>query len=296
MDGVLRVEPFRSLPARLRHEYRSRRTGVLGLVAGSDLRRLVERTGRTVPVPPEGVVLTAKLGELLGLRVGDTLTVEMLEGARRTGTVPVSGFVDELLGLSAYMDARALARLAGEGPTWSGAFLLVDPLGAARLYAQLKRTPGVAGVGSRDAALASFEATLQQSIGLMTSILVGCAVAIAFAMVYNSARIALSERGRELASLRVLGFTRGETAGLLLGEQALLTLVAVPLGLALGYGFCATLVANYQWEFFRLPLVLTRETYAFATGVVLVAATLSALAVRRRLNRLDLVAVLKTRE
>jgi putative ABC transport system permease protein len=200
------------------------------------------------------------------------------------------------MGLGAYMDRRALNRLVREGASESGAFLRVDPLAAPRLHDRLKRLPAVAGVASRDAAFASYTATLAQSIGVVTTILVGFAGALALATVYNIARIALSERARELASLRVLGFTRLEISVMLLGEQAVLTVAGIVAGLAMGYGFCAMMSGLYQWELFRIPLVVSGETYAFAIGVVLSAAALSALVVRRRLDRLDLIGVLKTRE
>jgi putative ABC transport system permease protein len=247
-------------------------------------------------LPPEGVVLTAKLGEILRVGPGDTITIEVLEGTRPVRRAAVAGLVDELLGLSAYMDRRALNRLLREGGTLSGAWLRVDPVAAAALYGRLKRLPSVAGVASRDAALASFEATLAESIGIMTAILVGFAGALAVAMVYNAARVALSERARELASLRVLGFTRGEISLMLLGEQGLLTLAGNAVGLAMGYGFCAVLSGLYQWELFRFPLIVSAQTYAFAVVVVLGAAAASGVLIRRRLDRLDLVAVLKTRE
>jgi putative ABC transport system permease protein len=296
LPGVERVEAFRSVSVRLVAGHRRRRTALLGLEPGGELRQLVGRGLVVSPLPPDGVTLTAKLGEILGVAPGDTLTLEVLEGARQVRRVPVAGFVDELLGLSAYMDQRALNRLLFEGNTLSGAFLRVDPREAAGLYARLKRLPGVAGVSSRDATLASFEATLAQSIGIMTAILVGFAGALAVAMVYNSARIALSERARELASLRVLGFTRGETAGMLLWEQVTLTAAGLAVGLVLGYQFCRILSALYQWELFRIPLVVSARTYAYSIAVILGAAVASALLVRRRINRLDLVAVLKTRE
>ena len=296
LPGVLRVETYRSVPARLRAGHRSRRAAVLGLEGSGDLRRLVGRDYAVTPVPPEGVVLTAKLGEILRVGPADTLTVEVLEGARPVRRVVITGVVDELLGLSAYMDEHALNRLMAEGNTLSGAFLAVDPDAAPALYERLKRLPRVAGVASRDAALASFEATLARSIGVMTTILVGFAGALAVAMVYNAARIALSERGRELASLRVLGFSRGEVAVMLLGEQAVLALAGIGVGLGLGYGFCVLLAGLYQWELFRIPLFVSGQTYGFAIAVIVVAAAGSGLLVRRRLDRLDLVAVLKTRE
>jgi putative ABC transport system permease protein len=296
LPGVLRAEPFRTVSVRLRAGHRSRRTALLGLEESGELRQLIGRRLVPVALPSDGVVLTAKLGEILHVSPGDTLTVEVLEGARPVRRVAVAGFVDELLGLSAYMEQHALNRLLAEGNTLSGALLRVDPFAAPALYGRLKRLPGVAGTSSRNATLASFEATLAESIGIMTTILVGFAGGLAVAMVYNAARIALSERARELASLRVLGFTRGEVAAMLLGEQAVLIVGGIAAGLALGYQLCRVLSGLYQWELFRIPLVVSPETYAFAVTVILIAALGTALLVRRRLDRLDLVAVLKTRE
>jgi putative ABC transport system permease protein len=296
LPGVLRAETFRAVPVRLRSQHRSRRVALLGLDPGGELRRLVGRDRRSLPLPPDGLVLTAKLAEVLRIAPGDTVSVEVLEGARPVRGVAVAGVVDELFGLNAYMDARAAHRLLREGGTVSGAFLRTDPRATAALYRQLKRMPVVGGVSSRDAALASFESTLARSVGIVTAILVGSAGALAVGMVYNAARIALSERGRELASLRVLGFTRAEVALMLLGEQALLTVLGIGAGLALGYGIAVVVAGLYQWELFRFPIVVTGRTYLFAAGVVLAAAIASALLVRRRINRLDLVAVLKTRE
>ncbi|MBI4501106.1 MAG: FtsX-like permease family protein [Gemmatimonadetes bacterium] len=296
LPGVLHAEPFRLAPARLRFAHRSRRVGLLGLPQDGQLRRMIDRSRRIVALPAEGLVLTRKLGEILGVRPGDTLAVEFLEGDRATRAVVVSGFVDEMVGISAYMSGRALHRLVREGGTVSGAFLMVDALAQDSLFGLLKRMPAVGGTVSRDATLASFEQTLQQSIGITMTILVGFAAAIAFAMVYNAARIALSERGRELASLRVLGFTRREVTTMLLGEQAVLTVAAIPMGLTLGYLIAVKLAGLYQWELFRVPLIISRFTYAYAVVTVAIAAILSGVGVRRRLNRLDLVQVLKTRE
>jgi putative ABC transport system permease protein len=296
LPGVLRAEAFRIVPVRLRAGHRSRRTGLMGLESSGGMRRLLDRDLEEVALPPEGIVLTAKLAEVLEVSPGDTVTVEVLEGKRPIRDVRVSGTVDELVGLSAYMHRDALHRLLQEGTSVSGALLAVDANAAPALYATLKRLPAVGGVMQREVALRSFEETLGRSMGVFTTVLVGFACVIAVAIVYNAARVALSERGRELASLRVLGFTRGEVAVMLLGEQAFLLLLGVPAGLLLGYAGCAALAAAYQWELFRLPLVLSRATYAFTLAVLLLAAVATGLLVRRRLNRLDLVEVLKTRE
>jgi putative ABC transport system permease protein len=296
LPGVLRAEPFRSAPVRLRAAHRSRRVALLGLAESGELRQLLTRDLARVTLPPEGLLLTGKLAEILEVSPGDTLTVEVLEGSRATRRVVVGGTVDELLGLSAYMDRQALDRLLREAGTASGAFLRTDPAEAAALNERLKQLPGVAGASNREATLASFRATLARSIGMVTTVLLGFAGSLAIAMIYNTARIALSERARDLASLRVLGFTQGEVSFMLLGEQATLTGAGIAAGLLLGYGLCAILSGLYQWELFRIPLVLSTSTYAFAVAVVLAAAAVSALLVRHRLVRLDLVAVLKSRE
>ncbi|RIL03488.1 MAG: ABC transporter permease [Proteobacteria bacterium] len=296
LEGVLRAEPFRVVPARLRHAHATRRVPLFGLPPGAELRRIVDAEGGVLPVPPAGVVLTAKLAEILGVAPGDALTVEVLEQDRPVRRVRVAGVAEELIGLNAYMDAGALHRLMREGDTVSGAFLRVDARFADSLNAELKRMPAVAGATTRLAALRGYEETLARSLGVFTTVLVGFAAVIAAAMVYNAARIALSERGRELASLRVLGFTRGEVSLLLLGEQAAVTLLAIPLGFAIGHRLCALLAGAYQWELFRMPLVISLRTHVFAIAVVGVSALVSAAIVRRRIDRLDLVAVLKTRE
>jgi putative ABC transport system permease protein len=296
LPGVLRTESFRSVAVRLRSAHRTYRSAIIGLDPSGELRRLVDRHLHTLDLPPDGVILTAKLAEILGVTPGQRLIVEVLEGARPIRQVPMVGVIDELVGVAAYMDIAALNRLLQEERTTSGAYLMVDAQQLALLHARLKRLPAVAGVSLRRAALVSFESTVAESLGIFTSILTVFACIIAFGVVYNAARIALAERGRELASLRVLGFTRTEIAVILFGEQAVLTCAAIPLGFALGWGFCALMPRFYDSELYRLPLVVSRTTYGFACVVITVAACLSALAVWRRLEQLDLIAVLKTSE
>jgi putative ABC transport system permease protein len=296
LPGVLRAEVFRTVPARLRFEHRTYRVGILGLEPGTELRRLLDRHLQPIYLPPDGVVLTTTLAEILGVKQGDILTLEILEAARPIRTVPVVGLVDELIGVSAYMEIHALNRLMREGGTVSGAYLAADALQIDRLYAKLKRIPAVTGVSVRQMAIARFEATIAGSLGIFTAVMTIFACIIAFGVVYNAARIALSERSRELATLRVIGFTQAEVAVVLLGEQAVLTLAAIPLGLAMGYGISALLSLAFTSELYRFPLAITNATYAFAVISILIAAIISGAIVSRQLSDLDLVAVLKTKE
>ena len=296
LEGVLQVEPYREVAATLRYGHRSRRVAVLGLEPGGELRRPVDVRLRPVDLPPDGLLLTTKLAEVLGVRAGDTVTVEVLEESRPTRQAVVSALTDEPVGMGAYMQSSALHALMREGDTVSGAYLKVDPLAAPDLYAKLKRMPSISGVAVKSAMLASFWKTFGESIWISTAILVGFATVIAFGIVYNGARIALSERGHELACLRVLGFTRAEIGGILLGEQGLLTALAIPAGFTLGFGFSALLSRFFSRELFRLPLVVNGGTYAFAAIVICVAAVLSAAVVAQRLRHMDLTEALKSQE
>ncbi|MBK5186828.1 MAG: FtsX-like permease family protein [Gemmatimonadaceae bacterium] len=296
LPGVLAAEPLRVVPVRLRHAQHERRTAILALAPTGELHRIVGASGDVQAPPDNGLVLTTQLADMLGARVGDIIEVHVLEGKRRVYEAPLSGTVDELVGTSAYMSAGGLDAMLGEGDAVTGAYLSVDPLGAATLYDRLKRLPAVSGVVVRKAAIESFDRTVAESFRIALVTVIVFATIIAFGVVYNGARTALSERGRELASLRVLGFTRGETAAMLLGEQAILTGLAMPLGMGIGYGLSAFMVVAYKSDLFRLPLVVSSASYLFSVFVIATAAAMSAGIVRRRIDHLDLVQVLKTRE
>jgi putative ABC transport system permease protein len=296
LPGVLQIEPMRAVPARLRAGFRDRTVSILGVLADARLNRIVDLAGRVHVLPPAGLVLSETLARVLDVHPGERVRVEVLEGRRPTLLVPVTGTVDDAMGLSAYMEIGMLHRLLREGETLSGAYLDVDPTALSRLYRVLKETPAVAGVTLTEAARRNFRDTMAQNLSLTISMNVFFAGIIAFGVIYNAARISLAERSRELASLRVLGFTRGEISLILLGELAALTLAAVPFGVAIGYGLCVLIATSFNSEVYRVPLVVSSRMAAWATLATLAAAAVSGLVVRRRLDRLDLVAVLKVRE
>ena len=297
LPGVRHVEGFRDVAANLRfgrHHYRS---AVYGIEPEGRLHRSLDSGLRPVAVPPDGIVLTDHLANtILRVKPGDRLTVEVLEGRRQVIEVPVLGITKQYLGVSAYMRRDSLNTLLREGDVVSGAYLAHEPEAAAGLYARLHGRPRVLGMVAHAAAIRSFYATLGEFVLFFNMVATLLAATIAFGVVYNSARIALSERSRELASLRVLGFTRGEIAYILLGELASLTLAAIPLGFLVGAGLCGILVVVFESDLYRLPLVLEPYNFALGATVVAVSALVSGLLVWYRLGRLDLVGVLKTRE
>jgi putative ABC transport system permease protein len=296
LPGVMRVEPLRAAATQFHFGHRSRRVGVLGLAADGHLYRLLDEQGRPVTLPPDGLLLSSKLAELLEVRVGDSVRVEVLEGDQPVREVPVSALITEYGGINAYMELAALNRLLREGRTLTGALLSVQGDRTDELYQTLKDTPRVSGVMIKAAAVSSFRDTIAENLGMMIFFNTAFAMVIAFGVVYNNARISLAERSRDLATLRVIGFTRAEISAILLGELAILTLAAIPLGLVLGYLFAAWATLGMDTELYRIPLVIDRRTYGFAATVVLAGAAVSGLLVRRRLDHLDLIAVLKTRE
>ncbi len=296
LEGVRQVETFRAVAARLRAGHREREVALMGVDAEQRLRRLIDAAGRVRPVAAEGVILSAALARLLHVEAGDRLQVEFLEGRRATGSVVVAAVHEDYLGLSATMERGALARLAGESDRISGAYLLADEETPGSLAARLKNIPVVAGVASPADMLRTFNKQMNESLYITLTFLVGFAGVIVVAVIYNGARISLSERGRDLASLRVMGFRRGEAATLLLGEQAMVMVVAVPLGWALGSVLARMTIEAMATEAFRVPFVISPATL-LASGLIAVAAALASGAfIRRRIDRLDLIEVLKTRE
>lgn len=296
LPGVVQVEPFRVLPARLRSGPRSRRLGITALPAEPNLYRLVDDQGRRVTLPPEGVLLGDKVASLLEVSPGDFVTLEVLEAERPVADVVVSGIIREYTGITAYMRLETANRLMRRDGWVSGAFVAADTGDIQRLYSELKQAPQVGSVSVKSATVRGFRETMAENMLMMRTFNILFACIITFGVVYNSARIAVSERGRDLATLRVIGYTRREVSQILLGELAVLVAVAIPLGLVFGRLLSGWSTAAFETELFRIPLVIEPSTYGFAAVVTLVAAVLSGLAVRRRLDRLDLVGVLKTRD
>ncbi|HVV65121.1 MAG TPA: ABC transporter permease [Rhizomicrobium sp.] len=296
LAGVRVAEPVLEIPARLSHGHLAQRLGIFGVGQGAHFRAFYDSAGRSFTIPSRGIVLSNKLADLLGVGSGDSVDVEVLEGARRRARVGVAGIAVEHVGLSAYMDRSALAGLTGEPHTVTAVQALIDRAVEARLLKRLKDIPAVATISTRAQAISSLRDTMARSMTIVIDFYIGLGAIIAFGVVYNAARISLSERGRELASLRVLGFTQGEAIYILLGELALLVIAALPIGCALGYGLGLLMSRAMETKLFRVPFVILPSTYGIAMTIALASAAASALAVALRIRRLDLIAVLKTRE
>jgi len=296
LPGVIHAEPFRSVPVRLRFGHHSHRLGVMGVPAGALLERALDKNANPLPMPPDGVLISAKLAEMLDARPGDSLVMEVQEGRRPSREVTIRGLITDYAGLTAYMDINALRRLMQEGQTVSGANLSVDANRWEEFLEDVKKVPRIANLGITSALQQSFRKTTAESINLIQGIYFSFSMIVAFGVVYNSARISLSERSRDLATLRVVGFTAREVAGVMIGELAMLTALAIPVGLWIGGGLADWIVRSASTETIRLPLILTHETYATAVLIVLLSAGVSFFIVSRRIRNLDLLGVLKARE
>lgn len=296
LPGVRRAEPFRAVPATLRSGQRTYRTAVVGVDPGAELVRLVDAGGRAVPVPAEGVVLSAKLAELLGVRPGDPLTAEVLEERRPVRTFRVAAVVDDFVGVQATAARAHLAAVLGEAPLASGAYLAIDPAALPLLQARLRDAPNVAGLTLRAAVVSAFREAIGEFLLAYLSVISLLALAIAGGVVYNAARVTWAERERELATLRVLGFTRGEVWRIVAGEVGLYVAAAVPIGWAVGLAFVVLTSRAASTDLYRLPTVVARDTYAWAAIAVAAAAGLVSLIAHRWVRRMDLVEVLKSRE
>ncbi len=296
LPGVIQTQPTRSVAVRLRNGHLSDRKSIIGIVSGADLNRLLDSDQKTIEPPPGGLALSKHIAKDLDLKLGDLVTVEVLQERRPIEQIPIVRLVEEYLGFQAYMHIDAVNRLMREGPTVTGIHVMVDSRYADDLYATLKDTPGVAGIAQQTATLASFRETMDNTMNVMIGFYVALASLIAFGVAYNAARIALSERARALASLRVLGFTREEVTYILLGELGILTLVSLPVGCLLGYSMALAMSPMLATDLYNFPFVIENSTYGWSVVVVCVSAVLCGFITRHRVFGLNLVTALKTRE
>lgn len=296
LPGVMLAEGAYSAPARLYHGPRTRTIAIEGRRDGAELARVFDGDSRVEVPPGDGIVLEARLANHLDARVGDVIEVEFLQHDDTRHRVAITGTVQTFFGLGAYMNQDKLAALLGQGPQIYMANVMIDEAQNDALYKAVKDAPAISGITLMTTVRQSFDETMAESANISVFIFSFVASLIAIGVVYNSARIQLSERARELASLRILGFTKGEVSYILLGELFLLVAAAIPLGLWLGHGMAAGMVASFDSDLYSIPLIITRETYIRAAAVVAGASIASALIVRRRIDRMDLVSVMKTRE
>ncbi len=296
LPGIQAVEPHRVVATRLRYGPRSRRESLTGVPEAGGLEILHDSSGSVVTIPAAGLLMSSAMADILDVDVGDIVTAEVLEGRRPTLEIPVAAVFETLIGTPVYMNIDALNRALNE-PRQANLILAVfDERFSDLLFEQLKRLPTVAGVLLKQAAVDLFDQTIAETIYIMIFFYTAFAVILAFGVIYNNMRISLSERGRELATLRVLGFTNGEIAYMLFGEAAVLTLLGLAPGCLLGWALATFMAAGFDTELFRIPVTIEPATYGYGILVVLLAALASAVLVERRLMRLNLISVLKTRE
>jgi putative ABC transport system permease protein len=296
IPGVLDAEAFRSTPIRITRGAVTRTTTITGIESGSNLIRLADGDGATRTLPPAGVIMNAGLASVLGARAGDTITVELIERGGDTRAVVVAGIYDPLIAEGLFMARRALNEVLRERDVASGAYLALAPGAEASVFARFKNMPGVAGAMSRATTIKNIDDQIRQSMVFVLALITVSACVIAMGVVYNSARIALSERGRELASLRVLGFTTNEVAGMLLGEQVAVMVLGLPAGVGIGALFSLLLTRGFANERFHFPYVVAFDSQVIAMAVVAASAALASVVVHRRVGKLNLVQALRTRE
>jgi putative ABC transport system permease protein len=297
LPGVIRAEPMRIISADIMAGGITHRGAITGIAKNSTLQPIYDATeGKVLEVNTNGLIMATRLAQKLNIALGDEVWIEVLEGKRKTFSLPVSGLYETYISTPVYLEINMLNRLMGESPSFEYANILIDETKQQAIFSTLKSTPKITAVMLRQAALISFDEVIVEHLLILIVMFVFLACILTFGVVYNSTRIALSERARELATLRVLGFTKSEISYVLLGEVMFIVLFALPLGCLCGWLLVLSMATAFDTEMYRVPLVIELSTYGMAATLVLIAATISAAIVRRRVDKLDLIKVLKTRE
>jgi len=293
LSGVLVVEPIRNVAANLKFRHFTKRSSITGLIKNADLRRVIDANLKPVAMPDQGIVMSKKLAEILHINVGDILEVEVLVDRRPTLFIPIVAITQQFIGTGAFMNIRELNRILDESPKISGASIMVDPNYGAVLYKKLKQIPAIMGLNIVSILRHIFEDVMAENLLKMVSTNVMFASFISFGVIYNTSRIALSERGRELANLRVLGLTRREVAYILFGELGFITIVSLPLGIWIGNILGHGMTTSMESELFRIPFYINNSTYGYSVLIVLFSTFLSFYLVWRQVDQIDLVSAQK---
>jgi putative ABC transport system permease protein len=297
ISGVLRAEPMSIISVEFKSGSSVHRGAIRGVLPENQLQPIYDDAKRhRIDVPKYGIVLSTRLAEKLNIGIGGSIILNVLEGRRASVSVEVVDTFEAFIGMPAFMDLNTLNRLVKQSPRFQFANLLVDSNQQHSIFDTLKNTPRVGAVMLKQSAMDSFNNTIIEHLMVFISMFIGLAFILAFGVTYNSTRIALSERARELATLRVLGFSKGEISYVLLGEVMFLVLLGLPLGFLVGWLLVLSMATAFDTEMFRVPLVIDTSTYGYAAFLVILSAVVSAAIVRRRVDKLDLIKVLKTRE
>lgn len=296
LPGVMQVEPGRMAEVVFSVGARRERDILVGLMPGARLSRLVDLETQAIEPTAGGLTLSAGLARKLGVVPGDEVRIAATQGQRAVFTLPVLQVVQPFLGSAAYVDQESLGRWLREPDRANSAHLLIDAAYRNRLAAHLKSTPKIVGVTFIDQAEQSLRSLFAQGSGFISSLFRVFAVIMAAGIALSTARVTLGEQARDLATLRVLGFDRRETSWVLLGELMVLLFVAIPFGLILGGLLSHWLMSRFETELFSFPVVFDRRTYAQSALAIIAAVSAAALWVRREIDRLNLVTVLKSHE
>lgn len=297
MDHVRRVEPILLYPFTLRNGWKEKDVLITGLSEDALLQRLIDTDHNLVKLHGDGIVLSDYLAGQLGVAPGQEIEAEPLMGRlEKKKIVPVDGVTAQYLGNSVYMTIDSLSRLLDEPLAMNAVLVQTDPGGADLLNNHLKDIATVAAVAVKARMLQSLMDTLAMSMRIMNTMMIGFAFAIAFAIIYNVTIVSLTERERELASLRVLGFTQQETGSILYRENAVLGVLGIIVGLPLGVVYCRFMVYAFTTDLYRFPFYIAPSSYVITSALAIGFVLIANLAVRRRIGRLDMVEVLKSRE
>lgn len=296
LPGVLQVEPLRTSVVIMTAGARRQRDAVLGMPQGAELNRIVDVSLNVLQPRSDGITLSTVLAGKLGVAIGDEVTLQATDGRRRTATVPVVAIVKPYVGAPAYMELEALSRLLGEPGRVTSAYLMLDARERGRFSAEAKQLPAIAGVTFADNAEASLIQLFTQGIGFFSAMFILFSSLMAAGVAFSAARVTLAEQERDLATLRVLGFRRREASYVLLGEIGALLFIALPVGMLLGAVMTRWLLSQFETELFTFPHVVDLPAYGWSIIIVSASVVAAALAVRRGVDRLDLVGVLKSRD
>jgi putative ABC transport system permease protein len=296
-DYVTHAEPLLQYPFTLTNGWRTKDVLIVGLERDARLRRLMDTNEQVVDIGEGGLVLSEKLAQMMSLNVGDSVKMKPMMGRVTTEKIiKVTKIVQQYFGASGFMNIKALSRVLDEPFAMNSVLVSTDPGKSRLMNDELDDIPLISSVTVKADTIDSMETTMNMQMKVMSFMTVLFAGVIAFSIIYNITSVSLSERERELASLRVMGFSQKEVGRILYYENILMGIVGLFLGVPLGMLVCRGLVTAFDTEMIRLPYHLNPRTFIISITCTCIFVLISNLAIRHKINTLDLVETLKERE
>ena len=298
LPGVIHAEPVLNVGCTFTILNHSKRGGIMGIVGSGELTSPLNAEGKPIVVPSVGLLMTTRLMEQLKVRVGDYVEVIPVKGERKVHKLPVVEGINSMIGLAVYADYQWLNRTLGQENVINEVRVLVthDSNGEKRFLQKIKEMPNLETLTDLGEQKSALNKQLNGAMRVSAVIMIVFAAVIFLGAILNGTLIALSERRREMATFRTMGYFDKEVGRLFLRENLLNTLIGSLIGLPLGYLMLVASMKGFVSDAYSFPAALDPLSYIYTMVLAVIFVLISQVVVMRNIQKQNWVEALSLKE